>query len=89
MRTHYPGEPKPGYVAPWEETPDWERQSASAVFGQVLDLLTASNGAAGRLADRAPVILGLTRVLPQPGGTGQRLTGGGRCAAGLEDGAHG
>jgi hypothetical protein len=50
VRAHYPGEPKPGYVAPWEETPDWERRSAGAVFGQVADLLTASNGAAARLS---------------------------------------
>ena len=49
VRAHYPGEPKPGYVAPWEQTPDWERQSAAAVFGQVLDLLTISCGAAARL----------------------------------------
>jgi hypothetical protein len=49
VRAHYSGDPKPGYVAPREETPDWERQSASAVFGQVVDLLTASNGAAARL----------------------------------------
>jgi hypothetical protein len=32
-----------------EETPDRERHSAAAVFGQVLGLLTASNGAAARL----------------------------------------
>jgi hypothetical protein len=32
---HYPGEPKPGYVAPWEDTPDWERDSAAAVYDQV------------------------------------------------------
>jgi hypothetical protein len=49
VRAHYPGDPKPGYVAPWEQTPDWERQSAAAVFGQVLDLLTISSGAAARL----------------------------------------
>ena len=49
VRAHYPGDPKPGYVAPWEQTPDWERQSATAVFGQVLDLLTISSGAAARL----------------------------------------
>jgi hypothetical protein len=27
VRKHYPGEPKPGYVAPWDETPDWEREA--------------------------------------------------------------
>ncbi len=28
---HYPGEPKPGYITPWGETPEWERESAAAV----------------------------------------------------------
>lgn len=32
---HYPGEPKPGYITPWDEAPDWERQSAAAVYEQV------------------------------------------------------
>jgi hypothetical protein len=49
VRAHHPGEPKPGYVALWEQTPDWERQSATAVFGQVAGLLAASEGAAVRL----------------------------------------
>lgn len=31
---HYPGEPKVGYIAPWEETPDWEWESA-AWIGQI------------------------------------------------------
>jgi hypothetical protein len=35
VRRHYPGEPKAGYVAPWEETQGWERESAAAVYGQV------------------------------------------------------
>ncbi|MFJ5233989.1 hypothetical protein ACIQBJ_29310 [Kitasatospora sp. NPDC088391] len=46
---YYPGEPKPGYVAPWEETPDWERECAAAVFGQVRDFLQVSNGNASKL----------------------------------------
>ncbi|MFC9969689.1 hypothetical protein ACFVH6_02160 [Spirillospora sp. NPDC127200] len=49
VRKYYPGEPKPGYVAPWEETPDWERQAAGAVFGQVADLITASQGGSAKL----------------------------------------
>jgi hypothetical protein len=49
VRNHFPGEPKPGYVAPWEETPEWERESAAAVFRLVRDLLEASGGAACRL----------------------------------------
>lgn len=33
VRAHYPGDPKPGYLAPWDETPGWERQAAAAVCG--------------------------------------------------------
>ncbi|MGH3193419.1 MAG: hypothetical protein ACRDPY_28360 [Streptosporangiaceae bacterium] len=47
---HYPGEPKPGYIAPWEETPDWERQSAAAVYEQVRGFLRATDGGAARLS---------------------------------------
>ena len=43
VRSHYPGEPKPGYVAPWEDTPDWERASATAVFEQVQAFVIATN----------------------------------------------
>ncbi|WP_435137616.1 hypothetical protein [Actinacidiphila sp. bgisy144] len=50
VNTHYPGEPKPGYVAPWEETPEWERDAASAVYGQVEDFLTVSAGSAAKLS---------------------------------------
>ncbi|MEV6980379.1 hypothetical protein AB0M95_03845 [Sphaerisporangium sp. NPDC051017] len=49
VRKHYPGEPKAGYVAPWEETPEWERQAAAAVYGQVREFITVSGGAAARL----------------------------------------
>ncbi|WP_326646018.1 hypothetical protein OG884_15315 [Streptosporangium sp. NBC_01755] len=35
VKKHFPGEPKPGYVTPWEETPDWERSCAAAVEEQV------------------------------------------------------
>ncbi|MEV6971929.1 hypothetical protein [Kitasatospora sp. NPDC093806] len=47
---HYPGEPKAGYVAPWEETPEWERQAAAAVFGQVRDFVAVSGGRTGKLS---------------------------------------
>jgi hypothetical protein len=50
VHKHYPGEPKAGYVAPWDETPDWERESAAAVYQLVADLLRISEGAAGRLS---------------------------------------
>lgn len=46
---HYPGEPKPGYIAPWEDTPDWERNSAAAVHDQVLAFITATDGATAKL----------------------------------------
>jgi len=49
VRAHYPGEPKPGYVAPWEDTPDWEREAAAAVFVQVRDFISTTAGGAGRL----------------------------------------
>jgi hypothetical protein len=50
VRKHYPGDPKPGYVAPWEDTPPWEREAAATVYGQVRDLLQATGGRAARLA---------------------------------------
>ncbi|MBD0692327.1 hypothetical protein [Streptomyces sp. CBMA123] len=50
VRKHFPGEPKPGYVAPWDDTPAWERQSAAAVFGQVRDFVTVSGGGTAKLS---------------------------------------
>lgn len=49
VRKHYPGEPKPGYVAPWEETPDWERASAAAVYEQVRAFVETSGGTTSKL----------------------------------------
>ncbi|MGW3044225.1 hypothetical protein ACWC9T_30225 [Kitasatospora sp. NPDC001159] len=49
VKKHFPGEPKPGYITPWEETPDWERHSAAAVFGQVRDFVTVSGGTTAKL----------------------------------------
>ncbi|GAA3888155.1 hypothetical protein [Streptomyces sedi] len=50
VKRHYPGgTPKPGYIAPWDETPEWERQAAAAVCRQVEDFLAASEGHAIRL----------------------------------------
>lgn len=46
---HYPGEPKPGYIAPWEEMPDWEQASAQAVFEQVRGFVVASGGSTSNL----------------------------------------
>ncbi|MDX3849531.1 hypothetical protein [Streptomyces sp. AK02-01A] len=50
VRAHFPGEPKPGYVTPWEDTPEWERQAAAAVQGQVRQFLLVSEGHASRLS---------------------------------------
>jgi hypothetical protein len=49
VRAHFPGEPKPGYVAPWEQTPEWERAAAGAVHDQVVHFLAVSGGSASRL----------------------------------------
>ncbi len=49
VRAHYPGEPKAGYVAPWEDTPAWERESAAAVFAQVRNFVEVTEGAAAKL----------------------------------------
>jgi hypothetical protein len=50
VRKHYPGDPKPGYVAPWEETPEWERQSAAAVSEQVRQFIDVSGGSVSKLS---------------------------------------
>ncbi|MGH2598385.1 MAG: hypothetical protein ACRDJ9_03255 [Dehalococcoidia bacterium] len=49
VKKHYPGEPKPGYTAPWEDTPDWERDSATAVHDQVRAFIVATNGSTSKL----------------------------------------
>jgi hypothetical protein len=46
---HYPGEPKPGYITPWNQTPDWERDAATAVYDQVLAFIKATDGATTKL----------------------------------------
>ncbi|GAA3885649.1 hypothetical protein GCM10022243_58090 [Saccharothrix violaceirubra] len=50
VRRHHPGEPKPGYVTGWDDTPEWERSSAAAVYDQVRAFLTATEGRAVRLS---------------------------------------
>jgi hypothetical protein len=49
VRKHFPGEPKPGYVAPWEETPEWERQAAAAVYRQIRQFVELSGGNTAKL----------------------------------------
>lgn len=49
VATHYPGEPKPGYIAPWEEMPVWEQAAATAVYDQVAEFITVTDGNATKL----------------------------------------
>ena len=44
VKKHYPGEPKAGFVASWEETPDWERESATTVYHQVRTFVEVTDG---------------------------------------------
>lgn len=36
-RRHFPGEPEAGYVAPWEQTPQWQRETDADIFEAVRD----------------------------------------------------
>ena len=49
VTAHYPGDPKPGYITPWDDTPDWERACAAAVERQVLDFISVTAGATTNL----------------------------------------
>ena len=49
VKRHYPGEPKPGYIAPWDETPTWEREAAAAVYEQVRQFVEVSGGHSAKL----------------------------------------
>jgi len=46
---HFPGEPRPGYVAPWEQIPEWERDSVTAVYDQVRGFIAATGGGCANL----------------------------------------
>jgi len=46
---HFPGTPKPGYVAPWAEISSWEQESASAVYEQVQQFVRVADGKTTRL----------------------------------------
>jgi hypothetical protein len=50
VRNHFPGEPKPGYIASWDDTPDWERQAAAAVCEQVRRFIDISGGTTAKLS---------------------------------------
>jgi hypothetical protein len=49
VRRHYPGEPKPSYITPWQAMPEWERDSATAVYQQIRDFVLATDGRTSRL----------------------------------------
>jgi len=46
---HFPGTPKASYTAPWDETPEWERESAAAVCNQVRAFIEATNSSTVKL----------------------------------------
>jgi hypothetical protein len=48
VRKHFPGEPKPGYITPWQDTPDWERAAAAAVEQQIRTLAELTGGVVSR-----------------------------------------
>jgi hypothetical protein len=41
VHSHFPGTPKPGSIAPWDEMPEWEQQAAIAVYARVRALILA------------------------------------------------
>jgi hypothetical protein len=47
--TLYPGQPKPGYIAPWDDTPEWERAAATAVYEQVRAFIDIAAGQTTKL----------------------------------------
>ena len=49
VNEHFPGEPKPGYVLPWEEMPQWEQNAAQTVYEQIEQFVTVSVGATAKL----------------------------------------
>lgn len=50
VKAHYPGEPKPSYITPWDDTPDWERESAAAVYEQVHAFVELSDANTAKLS---------------------------------------
>lgn len=50
VKKHFPGEPKPSYITPWDDTPEWERASAAAVSGQVRTFVETSAGNTSKLS---------------------------------------
>jgi hypothetical protein len=49
VKKYFPGEPKSSYITPWDQTPEWERDSAAAVYDQVRAFVEATNGRTSKL----------------------------------------
>jgi len=49
VKKYYPGEPKASYIVAWDETPGWERESATVVYDLVRALIDATDGNAAKL----------------------------------------
>lgn len=41
VKKHYPGTPKPSYIAPWETMPEWEKEIVTEIYQQVSKLVKA------------------------------------------------
>jgi hypothetical protein len=41
VQKYFPGNPKPGYIIPWEEMQEWEQQAASVVYSKVRAFILA------------------------------------------------
>ena len=41
VKRYFPGTPKPSYIAPWEEMPDWERAIVVEIYRQVSGVVLA------------------------------------------------
>jgi hypothetical protein len=50
VKKHFPGTPKPGYIAPWGEMSTWEQESASTVYEQVQQFVQVAGGKTTRLS---------------------------------------
>ena len=45
VNRHFPGTPKPGYVAPWSEMGEWEQKAATAVYAKTQAFVQAGHQA--------------------------------------------
>ncbi|GAB1640664.1 hypothetical protein [Krasilnikovia sp. MM14-A1259] len=50
VQKYHPGEPGSSAVAEWEDTPEWEKHSSAAVFGQIREFVLASDGNTAKLS---------------------------------------